>query len=74
MIWLPIDTICTTGPTSIARSAVNWKSAPMVIFPASTSFEPTQRIETEIAPKRIVEKAVTAEKPVIVFATFRKRR
>ena len=74
VIWLPIETIWTTGPTSIARSAVNWKRAPIVIRPARTSLDPTQRIETEIAPKRIVEKAVTAEKPVIVFATLRKRR
>ena len=42
--------------------------------PARMSFAPIHMIATPTIPRSSVEKAATAEKPVIVFATLRKSR
>ena len=74
VIWLPIETTWMMGPTSSPRYSVKEKNEPSVIRCAMTSCEPTHMIATPTAPRRSVENAETAAKPVIVFATLRKRR
>ena len=71
--WLPIETIWITGPTSSPRYSVNDTNEPIVMRPASISCAPTHMMATPTTPSRKVEKAATAEKPVMVLATLRKR-
>ena len=53
---------------------MNETNEPTVMRPASISWAPTHMIETPTTPSSSVEKAATAEKPVIVFATLLKSR
>ncbi len=69
-----METIWITGPTRSPRYRVNETNDPTVILPASISWAPTHMMETPTTPRRSVESAETAEKPVIVWATLRKRR
>ena len=53
---------------------MNDTNEPIVMRCASISCAPTHMIATPTTPRSRVENADTAEKPVIVFATLRKRR
>ena len=52
---------------------MNETNEPIVMRPASISCAPTHMMATPTTPSRRVEKPATAEKPVMVFATLRKR-
>ncbi len=74
VIWLPMLTICTTGPINMPRYMVNEKKPPTVMRPASTSLAPTPMMVTPMPPSSRVEAPVMAERPVMVLATLRYSR
>ncbi len=74
VICVPIAAISTTGAATSAVKNTYITKSPSVISPARIDCPPTTIITTPITPTITVEKAETADTPVSVATTLRRRR
>ena len=74
VICVPMAAICTIGAASKPTKKTYMKKSPSVIVPARMAWPPTMIITTPIAPMITLENAVTADTPVMDFATLRNSR